>query len=67
MNYIDDERKWRVSMSGASIRTGWGDEKKMIAFPPFHIIHATDEQWEEWLENAEKICELYNSSLKSNV
>ena len=29
--FIDDPRKWRLSKSGFSIKTGWADEKKCIA------------------------------------
>lgn len=32
--FIDDQRKWRISKSGYSIRTGWADEKKFIAKCP---------------------------------
>ena len=27
---IDDPRKYRNSMSGYSIKTGWGDEKRIV-------------------------------------
>lgn len=61
--HIDDERKWRVSKSGFEIRTGWSDDKRVIAKyagipsgPDFNV-----KQFTEWLENAEMICDLYNA------
>lgn len=60
--YIDDPRKWRISKSGYSIKTGWADEKKIVAKCP---VEASDgAAFNEWLENAEKICDLYNATLR---
>jgi hypothetical protein len=63
MSFIDDPRKWRVSMSGYTIRTGWADEKKFIARYPGATDPLDHQQFGEWMENAEKICELYNATL----
>ena len=63
MNYIDDPRKWRLSRSGYSIRTGWSDEKKTIAKCPYS--QPMDEaKYQEWIDNAERICDLHNASLE---
>jgi hypothetical protein len=62
--FIDDPRKWRVSMTGFSIKTGWSDEKKIIARYPGEFSPLVMHEYETWLENAEKICELYNATLK---
>ena len=64
---IDDPRKWRVSMSGHSIKTGWGDEKKIIASYPGKAQPLDSEKFQEWLENAEHICQLHNSTLTPNA
>lgn len=61
MSYIDDPRKWRISKSGYTIRTGWADEKKIIARAP---DASGGVSFQEWLDNAEKICELFNAQLK---
>lgn len=63
MTFIDDPRKWRVSKSGFTIRTGWGDEKKLIAQYPGLVSPLDAKQFTEWLKNAERICELYNATL----
>jgi hypothetical protein len=60
---IDDERKWRVSKSGFSIKTGWSNEKKIIAKYPGAMSPLDPVEFGEWLDNAEKICELYNADL----
>lgn len=61
---IDDPRKWRLSQSGFSIKTGWSDEKKIIAKFPGEIRALDEKQFTEWMANAELICELYNATLK---
>jgi len=63
MSEIIDSRCWRVSMSGFTIRTGWGNEKKFIAKYPGRSVPLDNEHFTEWLDNAEKICKLYNDSL----
>ena len=59
---IDDPRKWRVSMSGYSIKTGWGDEKRIVAkFPGAYP--GTPAELERWMDEATLICDLYNATL----
>lgn len=60
---IDDPRKWRLSKSGFSIKTGWADEKKIIAKYPGTVAPLNSAQFQEWVDNAESICELYNKEL----
>ncbi len=61
--YIEDDRKWRLSKSGFTIKTGWSDEKKVIARYPGLMAPLDSAQYVEWLDNAEKICDLYNATL----
>ena len=61
--FIDDPRKWRLSKSGFSIKTGWADEKKMIAAYPGPVHPIDGKRFQEWMDNAEKICDLYNATL----
>jgi hypothetical protein len=61
--FIDDQRKWRISKSGFSIKTGWADEKKYIAKYPGTVAPLDAKAFQEWLDNAERICDLYNASL----
>ena len=61
--YIDDERKWRISKSGFSIKTGWSDEKKIVA--QYAGLPNDYKAFQEWLDNAEHICELHNATLSA--
>lgn len=65
MSYeINDERMWRISKSGFSIKTGWGDNKRIIAaYPGLPTAKDTD-RFQQWLDDAEMICDLYNASLE---
>jgi hypothetical protein len=63
MYFIDDPRKWRLSKSGFTIRTGWADEKKIIAKYPGPVSPLDPQQFNEWIQNAQRICELYNAAL----
>lgn len=65
--YIDDPRKWRVSKSGFSIKTGWGDEKKIIAKYPGDPYKVDGPLFSEWLDNAEKICQMHNSTIDAAI
>lgn len=58
---IDDPRKWRISMSGYSIKTGWGDEKRIVAKCP--VADATN-SFRQWLEDAQVICDAHNAALE---
>ena len=51
---------WRVSMSGFSIKTGCGDEKRIIAKYPYKASPVDTEKYQQWLNDAEKICEDHN-------
>ena len=53
--------KWRISKSGYSIKTGWGDEKKIIAQCP--AKPGDMEGYKSWLANAETIVDLYNAEI----
>lgn len=63
--FIEDPRAWRVSKSGLEIKTGWADEKKVVARAPFAYPAGKfpEGAMAEWLANAERICELYNAAL----
>ena len=61
---IEDERKWRISKSGFSIKTGWADDKRIIAKYPGIISPLDNEQFKVWFENAQLICDFYNKSLE---
>jgi hypothetical protein len=61
--FIDDPRKWSLSKSGFSIKTGWADEKKIIAAYPGQVYPIDGKRFQEWMDNAEHICELHNKSL----
>lgn len=57
---ISDPRKWRISKSGFSIKTGWADEKKYIAKYPGQVQPLDVEAFKQWMENAQLICDLHN-------
>jgi hypothetical protein len=61
--FIEDPRKWRLSKSGFSIKTGWSDEKKIIAKYPGALSPLDGAQFKEWMDNAEHICDLHNAAL----
>lgn len=68
--FIDDPRKWRLSKSSFSIKTGWGDGKKTIAKYPGTLTPMNTkqyQQYQEWLDNVEHICELHNATLTTKV
>lgn len=62
MPYIDDPRKWRLSMDGYTIKTGWADEKKYIARYPHPAVE--NDKFEEWIKHAYEICDAHNETLK---
>ena len=64
---IDDPRRYRVSMSGFSIKTGWGYDNKIIARYPGAVTPLDYRAFEAWLKNAERICELHNATLVCNA
>lgn len=66
-HFIDDPRKWRISKSGFSIKTGWADETKIIAKYPGVTSPLDCKQFQEWMDNAEDICEMHNAALTPNA
>ena len=60
---IKNPDEWRISMSGFSIKTGWGDDEKIIAKYPYSTSNLDGKKFEEWIDNAEVICALYNKSI----
>lgn len=64
MSYeIHDPRAWRISKSGFTIRTGWGDEKTMIAAYPGAASPIDGPRFNKWLDDAQRICDLHNATL----
>lgn len=64
---IDDPRKYRISMSGYSIKTGWSDEKRIVAKYPGTVTPLDVKAFQQWLDDAKRICELYNAALTHNA
>lgn len=65
MSYIiDDERAWRVSKSGYSIKTGWATGARMVAAYAGRETPLDPEKFQLWLDDAERICELHNATLE---
>lgn len=65
--HIEHEKKWRISKSGYEIKTGWSDSRKVIARYPGVVSgpEFNSNQFREWLENAEEICDLYNARFEA--
>lgn len=65
MNVIESENHWRVSHSGYSIRCGYTDDFRIICeYPGSREPGKLDgKRFEQWLKDAEHICELHNSTL----
>lgn len=61
---IDDPRKWRISMSGLSIKTGWAGDKTCIAKYAGRRRPMNHAEFKTWMENAIAICDAHNASLK---
>ena len=60
---IEDEwkrsdKRWRVSTNGSCIKTGWDDTARIVA-----RAGGTFADVEQWINDAELICELYNKWL----
>lgn len=60
---IIDPRRWRISKSGFSIKTGWADEKKYIAKYPGSVSPLDHGAFQEWLDNAQEICDNHNAMI----
>ena len=63
-NNINSSLRWRVSSDGFSIKSGWADDKKIIAKYPGVTPPFDEHVYQEWIHNAEKICDLYNLELE---
>lgn len=63
MTYISDENEWRLSRSGYSIKTGWSDSKRIVAKYPGMTTPLDKDRYQQWLKDAEHICELHNAAL----
>jgi hypothetical protein len=50
-------------MSGFSIKTGWGDEKKIVERYPGPVAPLDLSHWQAWLDDAEERCEQHNAAL----
>ena len=64
---IDDPRMWRVSMSGFSIKTGDGIDKEIVARYPGAMKPLDRDTYQNWLEQAEKVCKKHNATLTPNA
>lgn len=62
-----DKRKIRLSKSGYSIKSGWSEEKRIIAICPhsYEDICKQPELFKQWMEDAEKLIDAYNNSLST--
>lgn len=65
MNVIESENNWRVSHSGYSIKCGWPDNVRIVCqYPGSSAPGKLDwARFEQWLKDAEHICELHNAAL----
>lgn len=58
-----DGPNWlRLSKSGYSLRVGWGDEKRIVATCPgtSQTQHADPEIFQQWMLDAERLCNGWN-------
>lgn len=61
---IGDSRRWRVSRSGYSIKTGSGDETRIVAgYHNPHELPLDSARYQQWLDDAEAICDAHNGTL----
>ena len=63
MSEITDEKKWRLSKSGFSIKIGWGYNKVTIEIYPGREMTIDRDTFKAWMENAELICYEHNKEL----
>lgn len=65
---IDDPRKWRISRSGYSIVTGWGDERRTIStWQDWREMPFNAARYQNWLDSAQRICDRHNAELESST
>ena len=57
------ENEIRLSKSGFSIKSGWGEGKRIIAKCPhsYEEIQKNPKLFEQWINDAEKLVSAYNS------
>lgn len=58
-----DDRLWRVSRSGYSIKTGSGDSLRIVAKYPGASIPLDTGAFSRWMDDAERICSLHNATV----
>lgn len=64
---IQSDKHLRISRSGLSLNIGWSDEKRVVASCPVSlgkIVEQDGKAYKQWLEDAEKICRLWNAELE---
>ena len=62
---IESELHWRVSKSGYSIKCGWSDSARIVCAYHNTTGKLDPKRFEQWLKDAEQICELHNRSLEN--
>ena len=68
MTFIENPDHWRVSKSGYSIKTGWATDTRIVA--SYHNPHESPldaKRFQQWLEDADRICELHNAMLATAI
>lgn len=69
MTFIESENHWRVSHSGHSIKCGYLGEVRIVCeFPGSRLPGKLDgKRFEQWLEDAQRICDLHNATLETHA
>ena len=60
------ETEWRISSTGYSIKTGWGDDKRIVCSIPAGVAQ-DGKAFQRWMEDAQRICDLHNATLKETT
>ena len=63
---ISNPEEYRISASGFSIKTGWGNESRIIASYPHKTSPLNNELFKQWLNDAKCICDSHNSTLSND-
>lgn len=65
---INDPREWRISMSGYSIKTGWGDDERFVcAYHTAPNVKLDPARFQQWLDDAQEICDAHNAALAKDA
>lgn len=65
---INDPREWRISLSGYSIKTGWGDDTRIVTSYHNGLERPFDpERYQQWLDDAQEICDAHNAALAKDA